>query len=130
MSKRKNIAVWSLTIVLALLFLAAGAFKLTGAQEAIDNFHRWGYPDWFRVVTGVIEVVGAIGLLVPKASWVAAAGLSATMLGAIATHLHSGEATKAPLPLALLVLLVVVGWARQPRGRGAAADPAEASESR
>jgi uncharacterized membrane protein YphA (DoxX/SURF4 family) len=130
MSKRKNIAVWSLTIVLALLFLAAGAFKLTGAQEAIDNFHRWGYPDWFRVLTGVIEVAGAIGLLVPKASWFAAAGLSATMLGAIATHLHSAEATKAPLPLTLLVLLVVVGWARRPRGRGAAAAPAEASESR
>jgi uncharacterized membrane protein YphA (DoxX/SURF4 family) len=102
---------------LALVFVAAGAFKLAGAKEAIDNFHRWGYPDWFRVVTGVIEVVGALGLLVPKASWIAAAGLSVTMLGAIATHLHSGEAAKAPLPLTLLILLVVVGWARRPRGR-------------
>jgi uncharacterized membrane protein YphA (DoxX/SURF4 family) len=101
---------------LALLFVAAGVFKLAGAQEAIDNFHRWGYPDWFRIVTGVIEVVGALGLLLPKTSWIAAAGLSATMLGAIATHLHSGEATKAPLPLTLLVLLVVVGWARRPAG--------------
>src|SRR5271155_5662228 len=117
MSKGKNIAVWSLTVVLALLFVGAGAFKLTGAQEAVDNFHRWGYPDWFRIVTGVIEVVGALGLLVPKTSWIAAAVLSATMLGAIATHLHSGEATKAPLPLTLLVLLIVVAWARRPRGQ-------------
>ena len=127
MSKGKNIAVWSLTVALALVFVAAGAFKLAGAREAIENFHRWGYPDWFRVVTGVIEVTGALGLLVPRTSWIAAAILSATMVGAIATHLHSSEATKAPLPLTLLVLLVVLGWARRPRGPGAAVGQAKAN---
>ncbi len=43
MSKGKNIAVWSLTVALALVFVAAGAFKLAGAREAIDN-HRRGCP--------------------------------------------------------------------------------------
>lgn len=115
MSKGKQIALWVLTALLAFVFISAGAFKLSGAQLAVDNFRKWGYPDWFRVATGIIEVSGALLLLVPRAAWLAAALLSCTMIGAAATHIHSGEFPNLPLPIVLLLLLIVLGWARRPQ---------------
>jgi putative oxidoreductase len=108
LSKRKNIALWIITGVLALMFLFAGGLKLVGAQQAVDNFHRWGYPDWFRLVTGGLEVLCAALLLVPRATVFAGALLLCTMVGAMGTHIHSHELAMLPLPLILAILLGVV----------------------
>jgi putative oxidoreductase len=107
-SKGKNITLWILTAVLSLVFLATGGFKLAGAKEAVNNFQHWGYPDWFRLVTGGIEVTCALLLLVPRTTVLAGGLLICTMLGAMRTHIHSNELPMLPVPVVLAILLAVV----------------------
>jgi len=91
-SRATRIAGWVVTVLLAIEFLYAGGIKLVPGGPATGGFQRFGYSDEFRILIGVLELAGAVGLLVPRlASW-AAAGLAAIMVGAVYTHLSSGEA--------------------------------------
>src|SRR5258706_9421095 len=57
---------WALRLLLALAFGAAGAAKLAGAVQMIQVFDLIGIGQWFRYVTGVVEVAGAGLPLVPR----------------------------------------------------------------
>ena len=111
-----DIALHGFQVVLGLVFVAIGAGKVAGAATFALGFARFGYPRWFLTVTGLVEVLGGIGLLVgmvrPELGVVAAALLIATLLGAALTHLRvrDGAARVAP-PLVLLALVVAVGLA-------------------
>ncbi len=115
-SKRiRNIAGWVLIVLLAAGFTMAALGKLTGA--ATDMFIGWGYPAWFATLIGVLEITGAVGLLIPKARPLAALGLSVIMLGAAYTHLANYEAGQVVRPLIFLIVLGVI-WLlhRTPKG--------------
>ncbi|MDG1432262.1 MAG: DoxX family protein [Paracoccaceae bacterium] len=71
---------------LTLAFLAAGGAKLAGAEMMVQTFDAVGLGQWFRYVTGAIEVAGAILLWVPSAIGLAAGLLTATMVGAVLAH--------------------------------------------
>lgn len=78
--------------LLGLLMLAAGIVKLIGVDLAVEDFDRYGYPEWFRFVTGGIEAFGGLGLLVglvfaPILAVLGGLLIVATMAGAILTHL-------------------------------------------
>ena len=109
----KQVGVWALTVVLAVLFLLAGGGKLIGAPKQVDNFAHWGYAAWFVYVIGAVEAAGAIGLLLPRFAGFAALLLGGTMLGASLTHLVHHEMMAVPIPLVILGLLAVVGYARR-----------------
>jgi len=106
----RRIAVWVLSILLALLFIMAGLGKLTGA--AAEMFAGWGYPSWFMILIGVFEVAGALGLVIPRTSRYAVLGLTGIMLGAGYTHLANSEATAILRPLIFLAVLWVIWWLR------------------
>jgi uncharacterized membrane protein YphA (DoxX/SURF4 family) len=106
------IALWGLQVVLTTLFLFAGGSKLGGAPAMVALFDAIGVGQWFRYVTGVVEVVSAVALLVPTLAPFAALLLASTMAGAIATHLLIVGGSPAP-PAVLLVGLLVVVWARR-----------------
>jgi uncharacterized membrane protein YphA (DoxX/SURF4 family) len=78
---------WAAQILLAafFLFVAAGS-KLTGAHGAVQEFSAIGAGQWFRYLVGIVELVGAIGLLVPGLAGLAAAWLAADMVGATITN--------------------------------------------
>ena len=76
---------------LALIFFASGAAKLAGLEFEIAAFENWGYPLWFMYLVGVIEVGGALLLLVPRLSGLAAGGLALFMTGAVGTHIIHAE---------------------------------------
>ncbi|MEE4454884.1 DoxX family protein [Novosphingobium resinovorum] len=57
---------WVIRILLALAFLAAGGAKVAGAPPMVAIFEQIGAGQWFRFVTGILEIVG--GLLVPRTS--------------------------------------------------------------
>ena len=68
---------------------------------------------------GALELLGALGLLVPAVTGVATAlvpitalGLALLMVGAAATHRRRGELPLIGINAVLLVLAVVVAWAR------------------
>jgi putative oxidoreductase len=77
-------------------------------------FEAIGVGQWFRYVTGLIEIVSALGLLVPTFAPFGALLLSATMFGAIVTHLFIVGGSPAMPALLMLGLLAVV-WAHRDR---------------
>jgi uncharacterized membrane protein YphA (DoxX/SURF4 family) len=106
----KKILKTSLWVLLAIFFLMAGGAKLLNSDAHAQDFANWGYPLWFLYMTAIIEIGGAIGLLIPAARLYATLLLSATMVGAAATHLRAGEMGAVPVPLVLLVLLILLVW--------------------
>ncbi len=98
---------WVLKVLLAILFTLAALPKLTGAEGWVMRFDAWGYPLWFMYVTGVLEIIGAIGLLIPRFAPRAALGLVVVMIGAAATHAMAGEWPRVPINLGYLAALLI-----------------------
>jgi len=111
-SKVKSITSWVLVALLAMGYLAAAIGKLTGGATAM--FVGWGYAPWFAMLIGGLEVIGAIGLLVPKTTRYAVLGLTVIMVGAAYTHITNGEAPQIIRPGIFLALLWTVWWLRDP----------------
>lgn len=101
-------AVLAVKALLTLAFLAAGLSKLAGADMMVATFDAIGVGQWFRYVTGIIEVVGA-ALLWIKGREVYGAGLLAvTMVGAVIAHLAIlGPSFVPALVLGLLATFLV-----------------------
>jgi uncharacterized membrane protein YphA (DoxX/SURF4 family) len=110
-SKGQTIAVWSLQILLAAVFIMAGFAKLSGQPMMVENFEKIGIGRWFRYVTGGIELVSAILLLAPRLVPVGAALLVCTMCGAVLTHLVKLGGSPMP-PLVLGCLVAAILWLR------------------
>jgi uncharacterized membrane protein YphA (DoxX/SURF4 family) len=106
------IALWVVQIALAGMFLLAGGSKLFGAAPMVALFDAIGIGQWFRHVTGLIEVSSAIALLVPSFAVFGALALVATMIGAVATHLFIVGGSPA-MPLILLLGSAAVAWVRR-----------------
>lgn len=103
---------WTLQVVGASVFLLAGTGKLAGAAPMVRMFEIIGVGRWLRYVTGTIEVVSAVLLLVPSLALFGALALSATMVGAILTHVFIAGGSPVPA-MALLVVTTTIAWARR-----------------
>lgn len=117
MSKGKKIALWVVTCLLAALFLFAGGSKLADRAKAGQMFVEVGYAAWFAIFIGVCEVLGAIGLLIPRLAGLAATGLSIIMVGAFVTLATHHQLNNAAGPLIPLALLLFVGYTRMRQSR-------------
>lgn len=104
----------TVALLVALAFLLTGGTKLMGVEMHVENFARWGYPDWFMYLTGLIEVSGAILIVLPKTRFYGALLLVATMVGAILTHIQADEIAAMPVPIVLLLLAASVAWMNKP----------------
>ena len=119
-----NIALWIAQILLALAFLAAGFMKATQPIDKLQERMEWvkslNPPTLVRVI-GTLEILGAIGLILPALTgilpWltpVAAGGLVLTMIGAIALHVSRKDAPShlvTNIVLLLLAAFVIYGRA-------------------
>jgi putative oxidoreductase len=103
---------WLLSALLALVFLAAGSLKLMSRPVTVHEFAQVGLGQWFRYFTGILEVSGAIALLIPSLARWAAALLAAVMFGAIVAHLLRLH-TPPTLPAMLLVLVLAAAGLRR-----------------
>jgi uncharacterized membrane protein YphA (DoxX/SURF4 family) len=112
--KVTNIILWVLQIGAAAMFLMAGFSKLSGAQQMVDMFNVIGLGQWFRYLTGAMEVAGALMLLIPRLSGVGALLLVGVMIGAVITHLFviGGSPFMA---IVLLVVSIIIAWGRLDR---------------
>jgi len=107
--KGKMIALWVLRVVVGLAFLAAGGSKLAGTPAMVVMFAKIGFGQWFRILTGSLEVAGAIGLFVPRFAVHAASLLAVVMVGAIGFHLTRLGGNPVP-PIVLLLLATLIVW--------------------
>jgi uncharacterized membrane protein YphA (DoxX/SURF4 family) len=104
--------VWALSIVLAAVFLLYGIPKLVGVGTVgLQAAAMRGFPDWTRILVGIVETVGAIGLLVPATASFAAIILAVIMVPAALTQYASGEG-HVYVPIIALLLLLFVAWRR------------------
>jgi uncharacterized membrane protein YphA (DoxX/SURF4 family) len=116
-----DVVIWVLQVLLALAFLAAGLTKLSQPRQKLASTMGWveDFSDPGVRAIGALEVLGALGLLLPAFTGVAtvlvplaAVGLALLMVGAAATHRRRGELPMIGINTVLLVLAAVVAWAR------------------
>jgi hypothetical protein len=113
-----EIVVWVLQIVVALAFLAAGAVKLVRPRPAlVSSGMAWAddYSDGGVKGIGALELIGAVGMILPAVTGIApvlvplaALGLALVMAGAVVVHLRRKETPVPPLVLGVLALVVAV----------------------
>jgi len=114
-----NYPLWIIQWLLALLFLFAGGVKLVLPIEEMTKQMPLPLPGLFLRFTGVVEVLGAIGLILP---WLlrirpgltplAAVGLAIVMIGATVYTLAAGDLTAALIPLLVGLLSAFVAYGR------------------
>jgi uncharacterized membrane protein YphA (DoxX/SURF4 family) len=117
-----NLVLWVAAAVLAAVFLAAGAMKLTQPKDKLAQ-SGMGWTEDFSPgaikAIGALEVLAAIGLIVPAALDivpdlvpVAAIGLVVLMLGAAVTHLRRKESQMVAVNVVVIALAAFVAWGR------------------
>ena len=116
-SKRINIAIWTVQVVLAALFLFAGGFKLVA--PIADMTKQIPLPGAFLRFLGVVEVLGALGLILPSLLRIrpyltplAAGGLVIVMSGATAISMSGGKLAPATMPFVVGLLAGLVLYVR------------------
>ena len=116
-TKRINVAIWTVQVLLAALFLFAGGMKLILPIAAMTK--QFPLPGLFLRFLGVAEVAGALGLILPSLlrirphlTPIAAGGLVIIMSGATALTMAGGKVEPALAPFAVGILAGVVAYAR------------------
>jgi len=116
-----NIVLWICAGLLAAMFLMAGVMKVAMPKEKLEPTMQWS-KTWSRPqlqALGAVEVLGAIGLILPWAlniarvlTPLAAVGCAIVMIGAVATHIRMKDYKGTGMPGVLLVLAIVVAAGR------------------
>ncbi|SDT79845.1 DoxX family protein [Actinoplanes derwentensis] len=117
-----NVVLWIIAGLLAAAFLAAGAMKALQPKEKLAASGLTWVEDFSAgqvKAIGVVEVLGAIGLvlpalldIVPILVPIAATGLAVAMIGAIVVHARRNEIPGIAPGAVLFVLAAVVAWGR------------------
>jgi len=103
---------WTVQVLVAAAFLAAGGAKLADDPSMVAVFDQVGIGQWFRYMTGAVEITGAVLILVPKTVIFGAALLACTMAAAVSTHLAVIGGNSLPA-IVLLSLNLLVLWLRR-----------------
>lgn len=108
-----TVTLWTAQILLALFFVVAAGAKLIGTQQAMEQYAMLGFGEWFRWFNGLVELAGAIGLLIPRLCGLAAAGMAIVM--ALATVADILVLPNPPeLTITLCAVFILLAWARWP----------------
>ena len=110
------VVLWIAQVALALMLLMAGGSKLVGVPAMVSLYDAIGLGQWFRYVTGAIEVSAGVALLIPSAALFGAILLVPTMFGAAIANLILGQSPA--VPLVLLLVAATVAWTRRNQLRG------------
>ncbi|GLW59364.1 DoxX family protein [Kitasatospora phosalacinea] len=101
----------TLRILMALFFAVASALpKLLAIPDATTVFDAIGAGDWFMYLTGLVELSGAIGLLLPRLAGPAATALIAFLFCAFAVQLTAMHGENAGTPFLFMLPLAVIAW--------------------
>ena len=106
-----HVVLWVIQVLGAVSFLLAGYQKLAGSPDMVALFSAIGAGQWFRFLTGTLEILGGVALLIPRLRALGALGLVCVMIGALITDFTLGIT---PVPaLVELVVVAVVAWGRR-----------------
>jgi putative oxidoreductase len=120
-SKSRAIAAWVLRVIVGLMFLLIAATKLIGTADTVEYFEAIGWGQWFRYLTGSLDLMGAVLLFVPRCTFYGAVVLissvgTATVLSmtVLRGDPHWGDLAKVLQPLILTLLTVALAWLTWP----------------
>lgn len=117
-SRGRTVVVWIASILLAVVFVSEGAAKFRESRLWVQMFDQIGLGQWFRYFTGVVEVSGAVLLLVPAMRMWGALLLACTMCGALMVHAFVTGIGRPTLGVVLLLsALVAIGLDAKRRRR-------------
>lgn len=105
--------------LLGLVMAYSGAVKFRGGH--VGDFERYGYPQWFRLVVGALELGGGVvlaagALVEPILMLTGGALLAIVLTGAVATHLRVGDSVGETVPAAVLLVFVLIVLGVHPSG--------------
>lgn len=111
MSKGRKTTGWILAGLLTALIAMSAIGKLSGGEEMVSNFSKWGLEGKLTLI-GIGELIAGILFIVPKTSSLGVLLLSAHFGGAIATHMEHGEMF---MPQAIILVIIwITAWIRNP----------------
>jgi uncharacterized membrane protein YphA (DoxX/SURF4 family) len=106
-----TIGMWIPAILLILIFARQGWSKFSDTSGWAVAFRHWGYPDWFRIGIGVMEVGAVLLLALGRTAAFGAIIIIVVMLGGMATHIifdGGRHLTSEVVPLVLASIVLVV----------------------
>ncbi len=118
-SSARRIAIRILRVFLGLAFLVIGTAKLTGTMNTVQTFDAFGWGQWFRYVSGMLDVAGALLVLVPQLAFYGALVLTGTV--GLATVLSVSRPDVWPA-LVLTILAASLAWLTRPGARSRSSD--------
>jgi putative oxidoreductase len=108
-----------ITVIVSVLFLMFGIEKLANIGDWKGVFEQIGLGQWFRYVTGIVQISGALLFVVPRTNVFGAALLGATMIGAVVAQMVVlGGVFDAIIPAGMLFFVVIaaaIEFADRPR---------------
>ena len=132
-TKTRPYVLWTMQVLLALVFLFAGGMKLIIPPDVLMSMgppNQVQLPGLFLQFIGVAEVLGGLGLILPGLLriWafltpLAAAGLLIIMIGATVITLASGQVAGAAVPFVVGIMASFIAYARWREAQGDSAQP-------
>lgn len=120
-SKALHMTLWLAQLILAASLIWATTMKWTQPPAALETMWPWTgqVPDWFVRFTGLVDLLGAMGLVLPSLlrirpalTPIAALGVVALMVCASVFHILRGEASVIGVNLVFALLAVFIAWGR------------------
>ena len=105
--------VWLMTLMLVFVFGKQGLAKFSETSGWATAFAHWGYPAWFRMLIGVLEVGAAALLIWPRTAPIGAAIIVVVMLGGMGTHIVKDGGRHITSEIVPLVFASVILFARR-----------------
>lgn len=111
-----NIALWILQGLTAAFFAIASALpKLIAHSSAVEFFDEIGWNSAGMYIIGVLELAGAIALVIPILSGLAAVAFMGLMVGALITSFVALDGKNFFTPILLFVIAAIIAWGRRDR---------------
>lgn len=112
--KKTNLLSWILQIISAIILFQTLFFKFSGASESIELFSKIGIEPWGRFLTGILELITGILILIPRTVLIGALMGISIMIGAVLSHvlfigIESQNDGGLLFSLALIVLVSCIG---------------------
>jgi uncharacterized membrane protein YphA (DoxX/SURF4 family) len=108
-----NITLWGLQVVTAAVFVMAAISKITADPQAVAGFNAMGLGVAGMYIIGLLEIIGAIALLIPLLSGLAGFAFVGLMIGAVLTTVLMFGPQPGAFPAVVLVLAAAIAWGRR-----------------
>ena len=112
-SRLANAGLWTLQVLLAVVYAFSAFGKLTAEAQNVAGFQAMGLGNTGMYIIGALELAGAIAMFVPRLTGLAALCFVALMTGAVVMTLAIGGGALAAIPATVGVVAAVVAWGRR-----------------